>query len=57
MIFLTISKENKPWFLAEIKFSSKQSLSDNLRFFQEQLNAPYAFPLAFDMSIHRHEFI
>ena len=45
-----VTKENKPWFLAEVKFSSKQSLSDNLRFFQEQLHAPYAFQLAFDMA-------
>ncbi|MDF1683912.1 MAG: hypothetical protein P1U36_04560 [Legionellaceae bacterium] len=43
------TKENKPWFLTEVKSSVKQPLSDNLRFFQELLNTPHAFQLAFDM--------
>ncbi|NCT56594.1 MAG: ATP-binding protein [Legionella sp.] len=44
-----VTKHNQPWFLAEVKSSAKQPLSDNLRFFQEQLNAPHAFQLALDM--------
>ncbi|MDF1678825.1 MAG: DUF4143 domain-containing protein [Legionellaceae bacterium] len=44
-----VTKENKPWCLAEVKFSAKQALSDNLKFFQVQLGAPHAFQLAFDM--------
>jgi uncharacterized protein len=44
-----VTRKNEPWFLAEVKSSYKQPLSDNLRFYQEQLNAPYAFQLAFDM--------
>jgi uncharacterized protein len=44
-----VTRDNAPWFLAEVKSSDKQALSDNLRFYQAQLNAPHAFQLAFDM--------
>lgn len=44
-----LTQNNLPWVLIEAKSSHKQPLSDNLRFFQEQLKAPHIFQLAFDM--------
>lgn len=44
-----VTKENEPWLLIEVKNSQKDSLNPNLKYFQEQTKAPYAFQVAFDM--------
>ena len=44
-----IAKNKKPWILIEVKSSAKEKLSNNLRYFQEQTQALYAFQLAFDL--------
>ncbi len=44
-----ITQNHQPWIMAEVKSSHKQPLSDNLRFYQKQLNVPHVFQLAFDM--------
>lgn len=44
-----VTKNNKPWFLVEAKYSSNSSLSKSLFVFQKQTNAPHAFQVAFDM--------
>ncbi|PWU06217.1 MAG: hypothetical protein C5B43_02140 [Verrucomicrobia bacterium] len=51
-----ITKENKPWILVEVKSSPKDSLSPNLKIFQEQIKAPYAFQIAFDMDYIDYDF-
>lgn len=51
-----ITKENKPWILIEVKTSQNDSLSPNLKYFQEQIKAPYAFQLAFDMDYVEYDF-
>lgn len=44
-----VTKQNQPWLLIEVKTSQKDSLNPNLKYFQEQTKAPYAFQIAFDM--------
>lgn len=44
-----ISKDNQPWILVEVKASSKQSLNPNLKYFQQQLKAPHAIQVVFDL--------
>ncbi len=44
-----VTRDGEPWFLVEAKYSANQSLSANLRRFQEQLNVPYAFQVCYDM--------
>jgi predicted AAA+ superfamily ATPase len=46
--FLVV-KDNFPWFLVEVKSSSKAQLNPNLRYFQDLLNAPHAFQVCMDM--------
>lgn len=46
--FLVI-KNNKPWFLVEVKSSNNSSISENLYFFQEKLSVPHAFQVILDM--------
>ncbi len=49
-----ISKDNKPWFLVEVKASSKAGLSKNLYYFQEKTKAKHAFQVVFDMEyVHK----
>lgn len=44
-----VSRDNKPWFLVEVKSSSKNGISKNLAYFQEKVKAKHAFQVAFDM--------
>ncbi|MBU0634238.1 MAG: ATP-binding protein [Candidatus Omnitrophica bacterium] len=44
-----VSRDNKPWFLVEVKSSSKEGISKNLTYFQKKIKAKYAFQVAFDM--------
>lgn len=44
-----VTKNNKPWFLVEVKYSSNQSISESLYRFQNQLNAEHAFQVVFDL--------
>jgi len=44
-----VTKNNNPWFLVEVKSASNKSISKNLVYFYNQLNAPYAFQASFDM--------
>ena len=44
-----IIKNNEPWILLEVKKNANTPLSKSLLKFQKQLNAPYAFQLAYDM--------
>ncbi len=38
-----VTKDNKPWFLVEVKYSMESSLNKNLFFFQENTGALHAF--------------
>lgn len=51
-----ITKEQKPWLLIEVKTRSKEALSPNLKFFQDQIQAEYAFQLAFDLEYDEFDF-
>jgi uncharacterized protein len=51
-----MTKENKPWILIEVKTSQKDSLNPNLKYFQEQIKAPYAFQIAYDMEYLDYDF-
>lgn len=44
-----VSRDNKPWFLVEVKSSSKNGISKNLAYFQEKVKAKHAFQVVFDM--------
>lgn len=44
-----VSRDNKPWFLVEVKSSSKGGISKNLSYFQEKTKAKHAFQVVFDM--------
>lgn len=44
-----IVKNNKPWFLVEVKNSSNGGLSKSLFYFQEMLEVDFAFQVALDM--------
>ena len=44
--FLVV-RDGNPWFLAEVKYH-EESISPALRFYQDQLNAPFAFQLVID---------
>ncbi len=44
--FLVI-RDGRPWFLAEVKHGD-ESLSGNLKYFQDQIKAPYAFQVVID---------
>lgn len=43
-----VTKNNKPWFLVEVKHSGNQGVSDSLYRFQKQLQAKHAFQVVFD---------
>ncbi|MDN3507946.1 MAG: AAA family ATPase, partial [Simkaniaceae bacterium] len=43
-----VTKDEKPWFLVEVKCKSA-SLSPSLSYFQQQTGAPHAFQIAFDL--------
>ena len=44
-----VIKDDKPWFLVEVKSSGKESLSKNLYNFQQQTGAKHAFQVVFDL--------
>lgn len=44
-----VSRDKKPWFLVEVKLSSKGGISKNLTFFQDKIKAKHAFQVVFDM--------
>lgn len=41
-----VTRDNHPWFLVEVKSSSKTGLSDSLEYFQRQTAAAHAFQVA-----------
>jgi len=43
-----VTRNHEPWFLVEVKSSSKRGLSPHLLYFQERLQAEHAFQAAFD---------
>jgi hypothetical protein len=44
-----VSENGKPWFLVEVKSSSKNNLSKNLIYFQDKIKAKHAFQVIFNM--------
>jgi len=44
-----VTKEEEPWFLVEVKSSSNQGISKALYKMQDQLKAPHAFQVCFDL--------
>lgn len=44
-----VSQDKKPWFLVEVKLSSKGGISKNLVYFQDKIKAKHAFQVVFDM--------
>ncbi|MDF1654978.1 MAG: ATP-binding protein [Coxiellaceae bacterium] len=46
--FLVV-KNDKPWFLVEVKSSANQPISKYLHYFQKQLNVPHAFQVVFGL--------
>ena len=45
-----VTKNNKPWFLVEVKNSNNQRISPHLEHFQSQIKAPHAFQVALNMA-------
>ncbi len=43
-----VSRNQRPWFLVEVKSGGGAGLSDSLEYFQRQTKAPHAFQLALD---------
>lgn len=46
--FLVV-KNQKPWFLVEVKLDQQKSVSKNLIYFQKQVKAPHAFQAVFSL--------
>lgn len=46
--FLVV-KNQKPWFLVEVKLDQQKSVSKNLIYFQKQIKAPHAFQAVFSL--------
>src|SRR5690606_3603027 len=46
--FLVV-KNKKPWFLVEVKKSNNNRISENLAYYQNELDAPHAFQVMIDM--------
>jgi len=44
-----VTRDDRPWFLAEVKSSGSASLSSSLSYFQAQTGAEHAFQVAFDL--------
>ncbi len=44
-----VSRDKKPWFLVEVKLSSKSGISKNLVYFQDKIKAKHAFQVVFDL--------
>jgi uncharacterized protein len=43
-----VTKDQKPWFLVEVKASQNTTISKNLHYFQQQTQAKHAFQVVFD---------
>ncbi len=43
-----VTKNDKPWFLVEVKKSNNHRINKNLAIFQRQTNAPHAFQISFE---------
>lgn len=44
-----VTKNDKPWFLVEVKSSNNRRLNPNLKYFQNQIKASHAFQVIIDM--------
>lgn len=44
-----VTRNQQPWFLAEVKAEQKKHVSKDLFYFQKQTNAPHAFQASFSM--------
>ena len=44
-----VTKNNNPWFIVEVKLSSKVGISKNLAYFQDKTKARHAFQVVYDM--------
>lgn len=44
-----VTKDQKPWFLVEVKHSSNTSISKSLYYFQQETHSAHAFQVVFDM--------
>ncbi|MFH1996740.1 MAG: hypothetical protein ABIJ27_07115, partial [Candidatus Omnitrophota bacterium] len=44
-----VSRDNRPWFLVEVKLSPKDRISKNLVYFQRKIKAKHAFQVIFNM--------
>lgn len=44
-----VTKNNKPWFLVEVKASDNQRISEHLHYYQKQLHVPHAFQVVINM--------
>ena len=44
-----VSRDKKPWFLVEVKLSSKGGVSKNLIYFHNKIKAKHSFQVVFDM--------
>ncbi len=44
-----VSRDKKPWFLVEVKLSSKGGISKNLRYFHKKIGTKHAFQVVTDM--------
>lgn len=45
-----VTKDDKPWFLVEVKYAYTPQMSKSLAYFQEMTKAPHAFQVCFEMS-------
>jgi predicted AAA+ superfamily ATPase len=53
-----VTKNNKPWFLVEVKNSGDKALSKSLFYFRNMIETQWAFQLSFDMEyINRNCFV
>jgi uncharacterized protein len=44
-----VTKNEKPWFLVEVKSSNNKSISEHLHYFQKITNAPHAFQMVINL--------
>jgi predicted AAA+ superfamily ATPase len=45
---LIVTRDDIPWFLVEVKLSHNGRINPNLKYFQQQTNAPHAFQVVID---------
>ena len=44
-----VSKDNKIWFLLEVKYSGDKKISPNLKYFHKELQAEHSFQIVYDL--------